>query len=579
MNTTNHIKEDAPLAHGSGASEDTELLQRLSMVDRKLRRELVFGFVCPIGADRDTALELFTDGLERSAYLPQTISVSALLEEYVNEAALADQLTRKQALMDVGDEMRRQWNSNADSERGLEGEAVALRALVEVRKRRDDLLAKIGGEHGVLEGVAYVIDSLKHPDELEVLRRIYGPAFYAIGLYSPKKRRRTDLLIEAEAEKESGLAESLIERDLHGEENPFGQHVEDAFHECDFILKASENRDEVQHEVDRFVKLVFGDPQFTPTKEEVGMYLATALQARSGSLARQVGSAILRDDGSVVSVGTNEVARAISGGQYWADDGAAGSDLNYARRDTSDRFRAEAIVDILDKLSKLPSDFDERIKIDSSLLKDAKALRRLFIEKGAPLRKALIRDSIDRIRAVHAESAAISDAARHGVATKKTTMYVTTFPCHECARHIVAAGIREVVYLAPYPKSAVKEMYDDSIKVDAKRGKKKVTFRSFVGVAPRRYIQFFSVGKRKRKEDDGTPIRWDIKTKVPYLPGSPLPPGLVMLHESLQLARFIPFLKHNFVFPPQDTVTNSAESALTADGGKAAVLHEEPSNG
>lgn len=39
MNTSDHLKEDAAaVGHGNGASEDTELLQRLSMVDRKRRR-------------------------------------------------------------------------------------------------------------------------------------------------------------------------------------------------------------------------------------------------------------------------------------------------------------------------------------------------------------------------------------------------------------------------------------------------------------------------------------------------------------------------------------------------------------
>jgi len=30
-------------------------------------------------------------------------------------------------------------------------------------------------------------------------------------------------------------------------------------------------------------------------------------------------------------------------------------------------------------------------------------------------------------------------------------MYVTTFPCLQCARYIVDAGIKEVVYVEAYP--------------------------------------------------------------------------------------------------------------------------------
>ena len=42
-------------------------------------------------------------------------------------------------------------------------------------------------------------------------------------------------------------------------------------------------------------------------------------------------------------------------------------------------------------------------------------------------------------------------------------MYVTTFPCHNCAKHIIAAGLERVVYLEPYPKSRAKTLYDEDI--------------------------------------------------------------------------------------------------------------------
>jgi deoxycytidylate deaminase len=70
-------------------------------------------------------------------------------------------------------------------------------------------------------------------------------------------------------------------------------------------------------------------------------------------------------------------------------------------------------------------------------------------------------------RAVHAEMAALMDSARRGVPVKNATLYCTTFPCHLCARHIVAAGIRRVVYIEPYPKSLAAQLYPDSIAVES----------------------------------------------------------------------------------------------------------------
>jgi cytidine deaminase len=45
-------------------------------------------------------------------------------------------------------------------------------------------------------------------------------------------------------------------------------------------------------------------------------------------------------------------------------------------------------------------------------------------------------------RPVHAEMAALIDSARRGVSVDGHVMYVTTFPCHNCAKHIIAAGLR-----------------------------------------------------------------------------------------------------------------------------------------
>lgn len=49
---------------------------------------------------------------------------------------------------------------------------------------------------------------------------------------------------------------------------------------------------------------------------------------------------------------------------------------------------------------------------------------------------------------VHAERNAILNS--HGADLKDSTIYVTLFPCYECAKSIVQAGIKKVVYLRTY---------------------------------------------------------------------------------------------------------------------------------
>ena len=51
---------------------------------------------------------------------------------------------------------------------------------------------------------------------------------------------------------------------------------------------------------------------------------------------------------------------------------------------------------------------------------------------------------------VHAEQNAVADAARRGAALDGATVYVTHFPCINCAKILAAAGIREIVYHIDY---------------------------------------------------------------------------------------------------------------------------------
>jgi deoxycytidylate deaminase len=62
-----------------------------------------------------------------------------------------------------------------------------------------------------------------------------------------------------------------------------------------------------------------------------------------------------------------------------------------------------------------------------------------------PLVGSRIMDVTEYGRVVHAEMLAVCDAARLGNSIKGTILYVTTFPCHNCTKHILASGIKRVV--------------------------------------------------------------------------------------------------------------------------------------
>lgn len=67
---------------------------------------------------------------------------------------------------------------------------------------------------------------------------------------------------------------------------------------------------------------------------------------------------------------------------------------------------------------------------------------------GAP-HTSRVRDGHEQAT-VHAEQNAISDAARRGISLEGATIYITHFPCINCAKILAASGIRLIKYRNDY---------------------------------------------------------------------------------------------------------------------------------
>lgn len=67
-------------------------------------------------------------------------------------------------------------------------------------------------------------------------------------------------------------------------------------------------------------------------------------------------------------------------------------------------------------------------------------------------------EKIECSTAIHAEASVITKAAREGIVTDKACLYVTTLPCPNCARLIVAAGIKRVYYHEGYSRADAREI-------------------------------------------------------------------------------------------------------------------------
>ena len=86
-------------------------------------------------------------------------------------------------------------------------------------------------------------------------------------------------------------------------------------------------------------------------------------------------------------------------------------------------------------------------------------------ERGYCLRRRMNIPSGTRAEvcyAIHAEQNAIIQAAKLGVCIEGATLYCTHQPCSVCAKMIVNAGIKRVVYEQGYPDDFTHEIFGET---------------------------------------------------------------------------------------------------------------------
>jgi len=433
--------------------------------------EIVIGLVAPVGTDLGGVERKLKERLKLFHYRHEKIKLSQLLPPFALK-------TEERADTPAGHMHRKMDQGNALREKSHEADALAIAAIGEIRKRRED--ANIPQKRS-----AFVLNQLKHPKEVQTLREVYGPGFFLIGVTASIERRQQYL--EQNKEIPSPDAIKLIERDSEEGGNSHGQRTRKTFHLADAFL--SLDNDNIEHALWRMLDLLFGNTSHTPTSDEHAMFLAFATSLRSADLSRQVGAVVATGTGEILATGANDVPM-FPGGQYWPDDDPFLDNNKKADRrdyvlghDSNAEKRNEILLNVVRALKAVEKDAS-----DEEALETAHDL----------LRGTGILDLTEFGRAVHAEMAALMSCARVGTSCRGALLFSTTFPCHNCTKHIVAAGITEVVYVEPYPKSKALDLHSDAIyvpdlKSDSDDAKNKVLFRPFEGVGPRRFIDLFSL--------------------------------------------------------------------------------------
>ncbi|MFH4470103.1 anti-phage dCTP deaminase [Vibrio diabolicus] len=450
--------------------------------------ELVIGIVSAVGTEYKRVTEPLIDRLKGFGYSVQEIRVSGCLPSFSG----ADEYERIKHYMQAGDALRENSENNAILAAGVAKNISSSRSASSTKR-------------------AFIVNSLKHPREVEFLRKIYGDGFYLVGIHADEKRRHQHLTDDKGMTQ--AQANELIRID-EDESFDHGQKTRDTYHLADFFLNLGSNNDQVKNRLQRFLELIFSHPYKNPTFDEFAMFMAFNSSVRSGDLSRQVGAVISREK-QIIATGANDVPKS-GGGLYWAEvdetTGKVEDDLDgkdYTRDgDSNKQAQAEIIQEITKNL------------LDKGLVDGQNE-----VELHKVLKESKISDLTEFGRVVHAEMDALLSCNRAGIPTTGSTLYCTTFPCHNCAKHIIASGINRVVYVEPYPKSRALDFHSESIQLKSELEKapdeasELVSFEPFIGVGPRRFLDLFSMSlgggsKLRRKDKKGNTLDWD-KSNAP----------------------------------------------------------------
>lgn len=462
--------------------------------------EIIIALCGPIGSPLHETAEQISFSLKKYGYKTYDIRLSDLIRINSKYTSInideSTNLKKFKSLITVGDKLREIYGSDILAK-------LAIAKISAERKKNfgefDDIVNESSkGEASKIKNQknCHIIDSVKNSSELELLKSIYGKMIFSIGVFSPLEARRENLSKINRLSVED-IAE-LINTDS-GEEFDHGQSVRDTFPKCDYFLRVdsglaepgnADAKGQILSKLERFFKLIFRSSVISPTEEENAMYAATSAARNSACLSRQVGAAVTSSSGELLSTGWNDVPR--NGGGLYGKQSIRLKVIDPDHRcytlqnrncsnDAEKRILAEVVIDSLVQEKIIP-------------VKKREAAIQTIIKNSR------LKDLIEFSRAVHAEMHAILGASRvAGERILGGKIFVTTYPCHSCARHIIASGISEVYFIEPYRKSLALKLHSDAMTESVIETDEKVKLIQFDGVAPTRFLELFESGSRKSK--------------------------------------------------------------------------------
>lgn len=415
-------------------------------------KNLILGLTGSLGSGCTTLSEALADkGFKR-------VSISSLIKDKFRELHPGKEPTQasygpdwRAELQDIGNRGRR-GEFNPDYNDGNNSLAYWVELLLKDAKP---------------EETDIVIDGIRNTGEVEWLRNHY-PNFWLVAVFTDWETRWSRLKKDYDHDEKAFLRD---DRRDSGEGEKSGQSVQHCVDEADYVLK---NVDTI--EPPSKVKSAMFDRLAEPLKGMRGekkdfrgplpaeVFMATAVSQSHASqcLQRKVGALIVDEENRIpLSVGYNE--------------NPIGMESCFSRY-SQVCYKNRVIESRLEKMVPFycPDCGKRHEKIEPPYICDGTTDKELpcrcnFRRKFFPSR------GIELCTAIHAEERAILSLG--GRNAKGCTIYVNTFPCFQCARQIVNARIKKVVYVEAYPiEEAVDFLKDNGVVIEPFEGFKPRVF-------------------------------------------------------------------------------------------------------
>ena len=374
---------------------------------------LVIGVTGPIGSGVSTIADAFAaNGFKK-------LRISDVIRQEETRRQALGSINKRQMLQDIGNEFRAQdpsyWVTQTLKVNGILHEG-------EIRDRTSDL----------------VIDSVRNLQEAKELMHRFAPNFFLIAVQASKETRWNRLVEEYQGDQAEFEQDDARDTD---EELDHGQQVDRCVQFADYVILNEQDQrgpgtrnSMIWNEIQSDVELMRAAHEYrsggsgrAANSSEVAMAIAYAQSYQSACLKRFVGAAIVDENGMTLAVGFNENPTPMM---------PCKSQYGFCYKD-----------------SEMEKSLDSRRDVHCPKC----GTRHALLQKPyhctnchENLKLSFFPSrNLEICTAIHAEERAIRSLGFHSA--KGATLYCTTFPCFQCARYIVDAGISKVVYVEAYP--------------------------------------------------------------------------------------------------------------------------------